>query len=129
MNPYEAGISIDQVLALEDARYAAMAAGDLAQLDRIFANDMGYTHSSSLFDDKASYIQAMREAKFAYRSVQRSDAKVVFAGGAALVTGRIRLDILFPTGPRILDSRFLSVWIKLGEQWRHLAWQSTPMPG
>lgn len=117
-----------EVLAMEDTRYAAMTSGDLDALDRLFADDLAYTHSSGLIDDKPSYIRAMRDGKFAYRKVERSDAKVSFAGGAALVTGRIRLEVMFDTGPRVLDSRFLSVWVRSGRQWRHLAWQSTPIP-
>jgi hypothetical protein len=105
-----------------------MIGGDLDSLERLFADDMAYTHSSSLFDDKAGYIQAMREAKFAYKTVERSEAKVAFAGGAAIVTGRIRVGVMFDTGPRVLDSRFLSVWVKVDGRWRHLAWQSTPIP-
>ena len=128
MSTNATSITVEQVLALEDERYAAMTDGDLTHLERMLADDLGYTHSSSLFDTKATYIEAIRKAEFTYRSVERSEAKVVFAGGAALVTGRIRLDVLFPDGPRVIDSRFLSVWIKLGERWRHTAWQSTPLP-
>ena len=117
-----------EVLAMEDTRYAAMTSGDLDALGRLFADDLAYTHSSALIDDKSSYIQAMRDGKFAYRKVERSDAKVSFAGDAALVTGRIRLDVMFDIGPHMLDSRFLSVWVRSGGQWRHLAWQSTPNP-
>jgi hypothetical protein len=76
-----------------------MIGGDLDSLERLFADDMAYTHSSSLFDDKAGYIQAMREAKFAYKTVERSEAKVAFAGGAAIMTGRIRVGVMFDTRP------------------------------
>ena len=38
-------------------------------------------------------------------------------------------DSLFDTGPRVLDSRFLSVWIYFATGWKHLAWHSTGVPG
>jgi len=118
----------DQVLALEDARYAAMIGGRLDELEGMFADDVVYTHSSSIVHDKAGYLQAMRDGEFGYTAIARSETKIAFEGGAALLTGRIRLDAVFKTGPRTLDSRFLSVWAKVDGQWRFLAWQSTPIP-
>ena len=89
---------------------------------------MVYTHSSSIVHDKARYIQAMRDGEFGYTGIARSDTKIAFEGGAALLTGRVKLDAVFKTGPRTLDSRFLCVWVKVDRQWRFLAWQSTPVP-
>ena len=80
-------------------------------------------------DDRASYLAALRAGKFTYRRIERPEAEVTLVGGAALVTGRIRLDVLFDTGPRTLDSQFLSVWVRAGSDWRHWAWHSTGVPG
>jgi hypothetical protein len=118
----------DQVLALEDARFAAMIGGREDDLERLFVDDAVYTHSSGIVHDKAGYIQAMRDREFAYTSIQRSETDAAFAGGAVLLTGRIKLDAVFKTGPHTLDCRFLSVWVKADGHWRFLAWQSTPVP-
>lgn len=121
-------VAAEQVLAMEDVRYAAMIDGNLAALERMSADDLAYTHSSGVMDDRASYMASMRAGKFSYRQIERQEAKVTLVGGAALVTGRIKLDVLFDTGPRTLDSRFLSVWVRVGSDWRHWAWQSTGVP-
>ena len=122
-------VTAEQVLAMEDSRYAAMIDGDVAALDRMSADNLAYTHSSGVLDNKQSYMAAMQAGKFSYRRIERTEAGVVLLGGAALVTGRIRLDVLFETGPRILDSRFLSVWMCFATGWKHLAWHSTGVPG
>ena len=71
-------VTAEQVLAMEDARYAAMIDGDLAALERMSADDLAYTHSSAVMDDKASYMAAMRAGMFSYRRIERPEA-----GGAA----------------------------------------------
>jgi hypothetical protein len=76
----------EQVVALEDVRYAPMIGGDLDSLERLFADDMAYTHSSSLFDDKAGYIQAMREAKFASTFYSESSPTLNFEIGSSTLS-------------------------------------------
>ena len=119
----------DQIFSMEDMRYLAMIDGDILALERMSADDLAYTHSSGELDDRTAYLAGMRAGKFRYRLIERSEAKVTLVDGAALVTGRIRLDVLFVTGPRVLDSRFLSVWVRVVTGWRHLAWHSTSVPG
>ena len=50
------------------------------------------------------------------------------AAGAVLVTGRITIDILIGGQPKLLQSRFLDVWVEEGGEWRMIAWESTPIP-
>lgn len=49
-----------EILALEDQRYRAMVDGDLATLERLLADGLVYTHSSSAVDGKASYLESLR---------------------------------------------------------------------
>ena len=121
-------VTAEQILALEDARFAAMIDGDIAALVGMSADDLAYTHSSGVMDDKTGYIAAMRAGQFSYRHIERLEAKTMVVGEAALIIGRVRLDVLFETGPRILDSRFLSVWTHVAPGWKHLAWHSTSVP-
>jgi hypothetical protein len=45
-----------------------------------------------------------------------------------LVAGRITIDILIDGQPKLLQSRFLNVWVEEAGEWRMIAWQSTPIP-
>jgi ketosteroid isomerase-like protein len=121
-------ISEAELIKLEDRRYAAMLAKDIPILRDIFANDAVYTHSNGLVDNKSGYLTALSSGEFVYRTIERFDEKVSLFGDAAVITGRIRLKVDFKSGPKLLESRFLSAWIQTTEGWRHLAWQSTPLP-
>ena len=115
-----------ELIRLEDRRYEAMLAHDVAALRDIFADDAVYTHSNGVVDDKDAYLKAFSSGEFIYRTIERFEEKVRLLGDAAVVTGRIRLKIDFKSGPKLLESSFLSAWVRTVVGWRHLAWQSTP---
>ena len=48
--------AIAEIKALEDRRYRAMLAGDMAVLDELCLDDLIYTHSKADSDDKRSYL-------------------------------------------------------------------------
>ena len=49
-------VAIPELKALEDRRYSAMLAGDMAVLDELCSDDLIYTHSKADYDDKRSYL-------------------------------------------------------------------------
>jgi ketosteroid isomerase-like protein len=118
-----------RIAALEDARYKAMIAGDVEKLSRLLSERLTYTHSTSLTESKAEYLGSVAKGVFRYRDIKISEREIREAGGAALVTGRINIDVLIDGQPRHLQSRFLNVWVEEGGEWRMIAWQSTPIPG
>ncbi len=117
-----------ELIRLEDRRYEAMLAHDVAALRDIFADDAVYTHSNGVVDDKDAYLKAFSSGEFIYRTIERFEEKVRLLGDAAVVTGRIRLKVDFKSGLKLLESSFLSAWVRTAVGWRHLAWQSTPPP-
>lgn len=116
-----------EILALEDARYAAMIAIDKKKLDALFHDALIYTHSSGEVDTKQSYIEAMG-AKYRYTAAKRSGEQVRFYGDTALVTGRAELHVELHGDPRVLKVAFLNVWVKTPAGWRFVAWQSCRLP-
>lgn len=121
------GDSQSDVIKLEERRYAAMLAGDVSALRDIFADNASYTHSNGAADDKQGYLNAMSSGEFIYRSIERFDETVKMLEDGAVVTGRIRLTVDFKSGRELLESRFLSVWVRAGDRWQQIAWQSTPI--
>ena len=118
----------ERIAALEEARYRAMIAGDLAGLGRFLSDRLTYTHSTALTESKAEYLASVAKGVFKYRDIKISERTIREAGGAVLVTGRITIDILIDGQPKLLQSRFLNVWTEEGGDWRMIAWQSTPIP-
>jgi ketosteroid isomerase-like protein len=119
----------DRIAALEAARYQAMIAGDIEALARLLSDRLTYTHSTALTENKAEYLASVAKGVFRYRDIKVSEREIREAAGAALVTGRITIDILIDSQPKLLQSRFLNVWVEEGGDWRMIAWQSTPIPG
>lgn len=118
----------DEILALEDRRYAAMTSNDLATLEALFHDEMIYTHSSAVVDTRASYLEALRSGKTRYKTAKRFEEKVRFAGDAALVTGRAEFEVEVNGNPKTLRLCFLNVWTKTPAGWKFIAWQSCSLP-
>ena len=116
----------DAIRALEDHRYAAMLAGDVAALERLLDDALSYTHSNGVVDTKASYIAGVRGKLWEYKSVSRENERVVLRGDTALVFCRLRIDLLVRGTPRKVDANVLGVWVRSGAEWRLLAIHSTP---
>lgn len=122
-------MSIEQdILALEEKRCAAMAANDIAALEKLFHAELIYTHSSAMVDTRASYLEALKSGHTRYHSIKRSDEKVRVCGDTALVTGRAIIDVTVKGEKKHLDIRFLDVWTKTPQGWKFIAWQSTKLP-
>ncbi len=117
-----------EIAALEKTRQAAMLAADCSKLDVMFADDGVYTHSSGAVHDKAGYVEALRKGEFIYKKIETFDETIRVSADSAVMTGRARHEVQFPSGFRVLESRFLSVWVRTGGNWQHLAWQSTSLP-
>src|SRR3989454_2401967 len=117
-----------EILALEDRRCAAMAAGDLASLEKLLHDELLYTHSSGVMDTKASWLLSMKSGKTRYKSVKCSGQQVRIFGDVALVTGRGHIEAEINGQPRTLRLMFLNAWAKTPQGWKFVAWQSTPQP-
>jgi hypothetical protein len=118
----------DRIAALEAARYQAMIAGDTAALSRLLSDRLTYTHSTGLTESKAEYLASLAKGVGRYRDIQVADQEIREAGGAALVTGRLRIDVLIDGQPKLVQSRFLDIWVQEGGDWRMIALQSTSLP-
>jgi uncharacterized protein (TIGR02246 family) len=114
------------VRAVEDRRIKALVEDDFATLDAIFADDLHYTHSSTVVDDKASYMAALRTGKTKYESIDREPARVRIYGDTALMTGTAVVGLRGRAEK--LPLRYTLVYVRQGGQWRMVAWQSTRRP-
>ncbi|HEX9398043.1 MAG TPA: nuclear transport factor 2 family protein [Burkholderiales bacterium] len=118
----------DAIRALEDRRYRAMCEADVAALDELLADTLVYTHSTAASDGKAAYIAGVRSKKWQYRKIERPIEDIQVHGSCAVVTGRVRIDILVDGVAKIMNSRFTNVWVKGASGWQMTAWQATPIP-
>jgi len=118
-----------EILGLEDKRFAAMIARDLAALEKLTHDQLLYTHSSGLTDTKASWLESIKAGKAKYKSVDCSERKVRFLGEVALVNGKAAIEVDVDGKPRSLKLVFLNAWTRTPQGWKFVAWQSCPLPG
>ena len=118
----------DTLRGLEDRRYRAMCEADVQALDELLADSLVYTHSYGGADSKESYLDGIREKKWVYRRIERPIEEIQVHGDCAVVTGKVRIELLSEGKPKTLNSRFTNVWVKGARGWQMVAWQSTPLP-
>lgn len=116
-----------QVRELEEQRYRAMLAADLATLERLLDDALTYTHSSGVIDTKASYMAGIGDKVWEYKNIARENERVVVRGNSALVFCRLRIDLLVRGAPRKVESNALAIWVQDAQHCRLLAVHSSPV--
>ncbi len=115
----------EKIIELDRQRMAAMAAKDVAKLDRIIADDLIYTHSSARVDTKKSLIGAMELGTTVYTAVEPSDVVAQDLGDAVVLTGIAAISVNSGGAPNSFRVRFVDVYANRGGQWQMVTWQST----
>ena len=120
--------AVQDVLAAEDERYAALLGPDLATLRRLFADELSYAHSSGARDTKPQYLHKIETGFYVYRRVDHPVERVEVLGDAAIVVGRMTADLEVQGEAKTIDNLSLAVWTRTDGGWRLLAYAPTPLP-
>jgi len=116
------------VADLEQRRWRALVAGDLEELDRLFADDLTYTHSNGMVDTKQSYLGALRDGVFRYLDIDVDEPTSHDFGSTVVVTGRAVPTSESADGRLVSPLRYTAVWAERDGEWRFVAWHSCPVP-
>lgn len=120
---------MQDVLAVDDARTAALIAADRPALDGTLARELRYVHSNGLTQDRATYLDAAVGGAMQYRVIKplERQARAVSAT-AVLVTGSNHVEVVLNGKPLQADVLYTAVYVQEGGAWKMTAWQSTPTP-
>mgnify|MGYP000598184764 CR=1 FL=1 len=121
-------ISADEMSRAEDARYAAQINDDFAAMEKMFASDLVYIHSSAVVDNKQSYIESMRSGSVKYKVMRRSEVTVRTFGCVAIINGIGNYDVRVKENDINVVLRFTSIWHKKDNALEFISWQSTRIP-
>ncbi len=122
-------VPLSALQAADDARLAAMKAGDREALQKIFSDELHYAHSTGEVDSKTSFIGKLTSGKTKYAVMDYEKREFTQpAPGMALMTGRMHIRAI--SGENSTDSvlSFLAAWRLEHGQWHFLAWQSCKLP-
>ena len=119
-----------EVLAALDAYKQAMMKKDAAALDKILSEELAYTRSSNLHQDKAAVLASLKQ-NTVVEAIDFKDQKVHVFGNTALVKGDV--DFRNNAGGVVTVSKLnvLHVFVKGPHGWQMVARQATryPEPG
>ncbi|MGQ0578118.1 MAG: nuclear transport factor 2 family protein [Betaproteobacteria bacterium] len=121
-------VTADEALAAEDRRYEAQTTNDFAAMEKLFGADLVYIHSSSVVDNKATYIETMRSGTVRYRTMRRSGVTVRTYGCIAILSGDANFDVTVKGQDLSVGLRFHTVWAKRDGGLQFVSWQATRVP-
>lgn len=117
------------ILAAEDARFAAMIAGDPAEIHRWLAPDLEYVHSSGEVENRDQLIEGVVSGRRRYLAIAPGERRVTFLGdGAAVVQGPADVRVVAPAATLDFQIRYLAVYVFVDGNWQLHAWQSSRLP-
>jgi uncharacterized protein (TIGR02246 family) len=118
-----------EVEALERQRFEAQVKKDYAFLEKVFADDLVYTHSNGKQNTKTEYIQSIREGKSQYEKidVEALNVRTYNDGKTAVVNGTITITL--PNKPdgsaNLAHLKYVVVQVKDKKHgWQVVLWQS-----
>jgi hypothetical protein len=122
-------ITSDEALSAEDARYKALLRTDFPALERMFSDDLYYSHSDGALNTKRVFLDNLKKSPSKYVSFIRHSATVKTYGCTALISGEMTISTNQGAGKEPHGSylRFTSVWIKRDKKLEFVHWQSTPL--
>ena len=118
-----------EVEVLERQRFEAQVNKDYAFLEKVFADDLVYTHGDGHENNKTEYIQSIRDGKSQYGKIEVDavNVRVYNDGKAAAVNGTIR--ITSPVKPdgstSVARIKYVVMQIKDKKKgWQVVLWQA-----
>jgi hypothetical protein len=124
------GKAEQQVMQAEKDRFAAMVKVDEAALNRLLSDDLTYTHSSALFQNKSQFIADLKAGQIKYVSVSPSepDWKIRIIGNVAVVNGLADVHVVDHGKDLTFKIRYTNVHTNRSGAWQMMAWEATRLP-
>ena len=115
------------VMAVLETMAKATIAKDVATLDKVYANDLTYSHSSALTQTKAEVLKAITGPNVS-ESMKFSDTTIRIYGGVALVKGVC--DYRNGAPGKMTDNHLNILWVLVKNPvgWQIVARQTTRYP-
>lgn len=117
-----------QVRRVDAARVQSLLQGDVAALERLFADELVYIHANGRVDTKAGYLAMLKGGTLTYVSLTYDPpVQIRVVRDTAVVTGRASIEAKSKAGQ--LTKRILTtttVYVRDGGEWRVVSYQGTP---
>jgi ketosteroid isomerase-like protein len=119
----------DEVIVSAEKAWATAVKGrDLAALERIYAPDLIYAHSTGSIESKSKYLERLKSGVQRYDSISFETTRVVLYGDTAVSHSILRMTGSNDRGPFDDHLMMMHVWVRQGGLWRLAAHQTTKIP-
>jgi ketosteroid isomerase-like protein len=118
----------DDIHRAEEARYDAMIRADGPALAKVLADEFQYHQPSGGVATKASYVATFQSGEVKIKRAERYDVKIRIYGDVATAMGSTVVDLETKGEARVVDLRYLNVWVLRDGRWQLLARQSAIKP-
>jgi ketosteroid isomerase-like protein len=115
------------VMAALDAYKQAMIKRDATALGKVLSEDLVYTHSSNLHQDKAALIESLK-GPTATEAIDFKDPKIHVYGNTATVKGDVDVRNAINGNSTVIHLNILHVLVKGKQGWQLVARQATRYP-
>jgi uncharacterized protein (TIGR02246 family) len=118
---------VEEVLAVDARRIAALVTGDLATIAELTSDDYTHVETNGGLRGKAEFLQLISRPGFRFVRWTIDENHVRVFGDTAVVTGRYRNVVHLPDGGEQPEkrARHLRVWVRQAGAWRNVAHQAT----
>ncbi len=116
------------ILELEDQRVQAFLDADTDILERILSDDLTFIHTSTNVDSKQRFLERLLTGVLKYDSLTTESVQVRVYGRAAVVTGRVAMQITARGEPYRYGCAYTGVYAKQERDWQMVALQATRIP-
>ncbi|MES1258809.1 MAG: nuclear transport factor 2 family protein [Acidobacteriota bacterium] len=122
---FAAGNSEKDVLAALEAWKQAALQGDAAALGKLYHDDLAYTHSNAMTQNKAVAIASETKATGIYKGIEMRDLDIHVYGDTAILEYKLNLTHFAGDTARLHE---IMVWLKSPQGWQLLARHATKLP-
>jgi len=114
----------ERLRQIELQRFEAMSARDTARLSEMLSDDLTYTHSNGLTENKSDHLHNIAAGKIVYQHMESEKMKIRVKGKAAVITGVVHVQGLYQGNEFDIRLSYTNAYFKERGKWKLVAWQS-----
>jgi len=107
----------EEILKVDEERNVALQNGDVATLDRLYADDLVYDNATGVLLTKAQHLADVKGKTLHFISFKHEDVQVVMHGDTGLLTGISKSEVEYKGSVSKSSRRFLNVFSKINGHW------------
>lgn len=115
------------IVASEKAWAKAVTTRDFDALEKIYADNLIYAHSTGAIESKADYMGKLRQGVARYDAIDHEKTTVEMHGNSAVAHSIVVMRGEAAAGPFNNKLMMIHFWVKDGKDWKLVAHQTTTL--